>query len=456
MTIHARDRILLSVLCAGAVLLIAALWAAGALSGSMTSDTSGYFLALSSNNPWGEARHPLYGLVAGWFGSSATAPGDVAVVQAILHAVAALALYAGARLGGIGGAGAMTLGIVALFSQSGLYHLRLTTPESAAISFLLLAFAGTLAISRSVVAFWLMLPMIGVTAGTAYLLRPSFLPAMIALPALWCLLALRNGISGRLLRSVFLFCAIAAPFVVQSAVRWRAAGDFNIVSFGGFQMSAMAGFMLTPEIVGRLPNEVRPTAEAMLAARQAAETAGVLARTPLNSAGERSFVSAAVGYFDIYARSYDDFLQGVIQKLRRPGESWIEFNRRLQQFSTATFIAAPIYYAAWVAGATARLFGRMLVTNATMLLALGFLLVAAFRGIVRRTGLGSPGNDLPVVSAVAAAWLASTAPLIVLITFPATRYIDTAGILIPAIPALLAIAIVAGRRRVPISTGDDS
>ena len=44
---------------------------------------------------------------------------------------------------------------------------------------------------------------------------------------------------------------LMVPFIVQSGIRQRVVGDFNLVSFGGFQMSAMAGFMLTPEMAER-------------------------------------------------------------------------------------------------------------------------------------------------------------------------------------------------------------
>ena len=49
-------------------------------------------------------------------------------------------------------------------------------------------------------------------------------------------------------------------------------------------------------------------------------------------------------------------------------------------------------------------------------------------------------------NALALAWLAGTTPLIVLITFPATRYIDTAALLIAAPPLLLAVALAEGLR----------
>ena len=442
MTVGKFDRIAFLILCVAVVVLMIALSIIGTLSGKIATDTASYFAPLASNNPWGEWRHPLYGTVATWFGGNATSAGNVALVQAILHAAASLAIYAGARAGGIGSIGALCLGLAALFSQSGLFHLGLLLPESPAIAFLLFAFAGTLAAARSAAAFRLLFVPIGLATGIAYILRPSLLPAIVAVPALWYLLAVRSGQAGRASRAVLLVLAVALPFIVQSGLRWKSIGDFNIVSFGGFAMSGMAGFMLTPDVVDRLPEAVRPTAQAVLTARTAAEDAGRIARTPLNSAGERSFMSAALGYFDIYARSYDDFVWYEIGKLRAPQENWVSFNQRLTTFSIATITATPLRWLAWVGGATSRLVGRMIVTNAPVLMAMAVLVVAAITAFVRGTGLGPSAADLAPVSAVALAWLASTGPLIVLINFPATRYIDTAAVLIAAIPALLAATMI--------------
>jgi hypothetical protein len=439
-----NNRISFAIVCVEVSVVMILLWSVGALSGKIAPDTVGYFVAVDSDNPWGEMRHPLYGPVATWLGGTPTTPGRVALAQSILHVVAALAIYVGARVAGSGGIGALCICLAALFSQSGLFHLRVLAPESPAISFLLLAFAGVLAASRSIPAFWMLLVPVGMATATAYILRPTFLPAMIAIPALWFALALRNGQPRRAARTILLFCAVVVPFVIQSGFRWRAVGDFNIVSFGGYQMSAMAGLMLTPEVLESLPEAVRPTATAILKARNEAEMAGNVMRTPLNSVGERSFVSAAIGYFDIYARTYDDFLAGEISHLRKPEESWVEFNGRLQRFSIATIIAAPVSWIAWLGGASSRLVGRMVVTNATVLVAIGILLMAAVPAFVRRTGLGPSVVDLPVICAVALAWLASTGPLIVLVTFPATRYIDSAAILIAAVPALVGLALVEG------------
>jgi hypothetical protein len=435
------DRLCFAILCATVAVLLPILWAFGELSGAMAPDSLSYLDAFQSNNPWGEVRHPLYGLLVASLGGSAGVPGRIVLVQGILHAAAALALYAGARAGGVGSVGALCLGLAVLLSQSGLYHLRLLLPESPAITLLIFAFAGVLAAANSASAYRLLLLPIALTTGIAYLLRPSFLPAILVVPALWYVLVLRNGQARRASRAVLLLCLVAAPFVIQSTYRWRTVGDFNIVSFGGYTMAAPAGFMLSPEIVAALPEDVRPTAQAVLSAREAAEAAGRVARTPFNSAGERSFVSAALGYFDIYARSHDDLLWGEISKLRAPGESWVAFNQRLMRFALATFKAVPLRWAAWVGGATSRLVGRMIVTNVPMMAALAGLLIVAIPAFAKRSASGACAADLPVICMIALAWLTATGPLIVLVTFPATRYIDTAAVLLPAVPALLAAAI---------------
>ena len=97
-------------------------------------------------------------------------------------------------------------------------------------------------------------------------------------------------------------------------------------------------------------------------------------------------------------------------------------------------------------GATSRLVGRMIITNAAMLVALVVLFVVSVPAAMRRTQLGSTRADLMPVCVVALAWVASTAPLTVLMTFPATRYIETAALLIAAPPLLLAVALAEGLR----------
>lgn len=438
-------------LCGAAALLFALLFATGALVGQFNPDTVSYFVAAASGEPWGQVRHPAYGVVAGLFGASETEAGHVALVQTLLHVEASMVLYWGARYGGIGRAGAFALAVAALLSQSGLYHLRLVVPESIANSCLLIAFGMALAASGSRGAFRVLVVPTALFIGATYVMRPSHLPSIVAVAVLYGLFAWRNHQRRPVLRAAVLMLAAALPFLAQSAFRLRAVGDFNVVSFGGYAMSPLAGFMLTPEIVARLPEPARETAQAILTAREKAENEGLVARTPLNSSGDRSFGSAALGYFDIYARSYDDVLQHVIVPLKATNENWVAFNRRLMAFSIATVTTAPTRWAAWAGGATTRLVGRAIVTNAPMLVAGLLLAIAAVPAFLRRRPLGVASSDLGAVCIVALGWLACTAPLTVLVTFPASRYIDTAALLLPAIPLSFAIALLGRQTRQPDS-----
>lgn len=428
-----------------AVVLLALSGTSGALVGQVAPDTPGYLASAVSDNPWGEARHPLYGTLAIFFGTTADSAGHIVLLQALLHVVAALSLYGGARLAGLLPTTAALLSASALLAQSTLFHLRLLLPEAPSIDFLLLAFSGVLAASSARRLFWLLLIPIMLAGALTYLLRPASLPAIIVLPILYFIFAGRSGQRRRLLQALTLFIAVASPFLLQAGIRLRAVDDFNVVSFGGFQMSALAGLMLTPETVERLPAGVRATGQAILAARNAAEAEGQVAPTPRNSSGERSFRSAALGYFDIYARTYDELL-AVILKLRKPGESWVAFNRRLTAFSFAAVVTSPLRWVAWIGGAMTRLVGRCLITNAVTLAALFALCAAGLMATWRRTSFGPSAADFPPVVVIAVAWLAATAPLVVVITFPAWRYIDTAGVLLPAAPAVLAAAMIEALR----------
>jgi hypothetical protein len=434
-----RD-ILLIALAVETALLLAALAATGALSGVLSPDTSGYFAAATSPSPWGQQRSPIYGYLALVLGASATTTGAVASAQALLHAVSVFVLHAGARRAGIGARGAFALASAALLAQSDLYHLRLLLPEALANACLLAGLGLTLAATRSARALRILIVPIALLVGAGYLLRPTQLPAIVILPALYFVFAWRQRNEKRLLPPLALLIALALPFLVQSGIRWRAVGDFNVVSFGGYQMAGLAAFMLDPGLIARMPEDARPFAQAVLERRLQQEAAGIVPATPHNATGARSFVSTALGYFDIYARGYDNVLGTVIVPLLRPGESWVASNRKLMGFSLATVRAGPLRYLAWVGGATARLVGHAIVGNAPMLIAIALWLAALLAAFLR--GRLGASADVGAVSLLALAWFVCNGALPVLVTFPAARYIDSAAALLPAIPLTLAIAQV--------------
>ena len=427
-----------------ALAMAVVLAATGWLAGGPQPDTEAYLAPARWPDMLGAIRSPLYGFLLLPFGrppSFAT----IAFAHTALHIAACLALFAGARAAGVPAMAAFALGASALFSQGFLVWGRYAIPESPAVSLLLMAFALTLAASRSERWFALAFIPAAIAAGLAYTLRPTMLPAIAVLPPLWAVFAARRQAPRIVPRSLAFALACAMPFLAQATVRKVMVDDFNMVSFGGYQMTGLAGQIIDDSVIARLSGDTQQMAADILAARQAGEKAGDILPVPPNSSGVRSINSIALGYFDLFARNYDAVLIRIAA-LQKPDESWIAFNKRMMNLSLAILVAAPERWGAWVAGASARLAGRAIVINATFGVAV--LLAAAMfaAGPMLRAG---PAGSMPgfiEIAIVVAAWIAATAPLTVLITYPGGRYVDTVSMLLAALPLLLALGLWPKRR----------
>jgi hypothetical protein len=107
----------------------------------------------------------------------------------------------------------------------------------------------------------------------------------------------------------------------------------------------------------------------------------------------------------------------------------------MTRFALAVFCAAPDRYAAWVVGASTRLFGRSFVTNLPAALAFAVIALAwPWRLLSRGETVVHPDSraDFPVLALLAILWLAASAPLTVLIHAPANRFIETSSLLVAA------------------------
>lgn len=430
---------------AAAALLLAALGAAGGYRPWLSPDTGGYVAAAEAADPWGQARHPLFGWIVRLAGGPAFA--WLPLLHVALYLAASAYLLVALRRYGLSARAAAAVAASLLLSNLVLLWHSAVHPEllSAVLMLVALGSAVRLAAGRR---FLPGAAVLAAAAGGAYLLRPTFLPAIVLLPLLYGLLARLRAPVRAARRALALALLCALPFLLTAAWREREVGDFNIVSFGGFQMSGMAGLMLSPEIVQRLPEEQRPLAQLILDGRTAAEARGEVLATPANSRGERSFVSAALGYYDLYARTYDGLLHGVIAPLQGT-EGWVGWNRRLMRLSLATVRAAPDRYAAWIVGAAARAVGRMVATNGPLALALAALVMLYPVAVWRRRPARPPAAplDVPALLCVTAVYTAAASALMVATTFPAARYLDTAGLLLPALPVYAALSLASGLGR---------
>jgi hypothetical protein len=428
-TMSRREYQVLSALAALSVVILAA---AGGFKLEMTTDTSGYL------NPVGplleHPRPPLYGWLVAPFHAR-----DYALVPAFQIATyfaACWLLVAELRRYGLSARAGLSLGAALLFANALLTVANNIHPEFPAITCALLAVAATVHLAGPEPRWWGW-ALVCAGSGFAYVLRPSFLPLIAALPALFlCLRALHGE---RLaFRRAAIICAISAlPFAGIASLRAAAVGDPNITSFGGYVMSGMAILMLSDDVVARLPEDVKPFATGLLAARRAGEESGHFIGIPLNAANVRSYHSAALGYFDVLARTHDDMLR-LAQSTQNPGEDWVAFNRRLMRFSLLVIRAAPDRYAAWLVGATTRLFGRSVTTNLPAVLALLVVALAwPWRLLVHGQAGIAPDSrlDFPVMILCGILWLAASGVLTVLIHAPANRFIDTSCLLVA--PALI-------------------
>jgi hypothetical protein len=230
----------------------------------------------------------------------------------------------------------------------------------------------------------------------------------------------------------------AVPFVGYAGLRAATVGDFNIVSFGGFASSGMSGLMVTPDTLPKLKAGHRDLAQTILIERERLAANGTMLPIPLNSAGERSFLSAALGYFDVLARSYDNVVFDIVLHQRREDESWVSFNARLQTFTFNVIAAEPLSYIAWIVGAGTRIVGLMTVANPAFIAAFGMLALMFLLQVVSGASLTTQwrggGREIPFLLIIVSAYTLANCLAMLLLTFPARRYVETAGILLAALP----------------------
>ena len=412
----------------------ATLIAFGGTRAAIVPDTASYFRVGALPGALAQPRTPIYM----WLTGPLYFNGFVELIP-WLHLMAfvsaTLLLEWQCRLSGFSRTGVVSV-CLALMTSTALFKItNQIVPESLALSFGLSSLAATLCSARSPRSGY---PLLGIflATGVCYLLRPIYLPLMLALPALHYFVS-RNEF--KKIATLAVLIAAALPFILFSSVRYHYYRDFNVVSFGGYQASAIASFMLTPDLINRLPVKARHEASRILALRTTAENAGTTIGVPKNAEGERSFASAAIVYPDALARSYDDVLS-LNGTIREKAETWLEFNARLMKTDIAVFKSAPLSYADWVVGATARFVGHAIIINPSMLIAVSLLVLSL---LLSGSGIGPDvQGDVKLMTAIALAIVFGGGLLSVTTSFPAQRYIDSASVLLSAIPFLFFVKLM--------------
>ncbi len=430
--------------------------AGGHLAPHVMPDTASYLAVNASGFPaiLAQPRAPFYGWLVALLDFAGADHAAVPIFNIATY-LAAVWLVAGQlRAFGLSAGAVLSVAAALLLANAFLIDANWVHPELLSITCALGAIAGTVRLAGAPPrrSGW---PLVCLGAACAYVLRPSFVPLIVTLPALYLALRAVRGEAPRLARAAAIALVAAAPFGAIASLRAATVGDPNVVSFGGFAMSGLATLMLDDEVVVRLPDDVKPFAVQVLAARRSGEDSGRFIGIPRNSSDQRSFYSVALGYFDALARTYDDMLYVVITPTRAPGEPWMDFNRRLMRFSLAVVRAAPGRYAAWVAGAATRMLGRSIATNLPAALAIVVIAVAWPWRLFRsgQTGVRSLSRlDVPVMAVLAILWLIGAGLLTMLVIAPSARYIETSSVLVAPLLIYWAVLLVAPRLAKPKSS----
>jgi hypothetical protein len=432
------EYIILSGMTALSLVILAA---AGRFAPQITPDTAGYLSIVGFPALLAQPRTPLYGWLVTALDLGRGGHVLVPAFQISSYVAACWLFVAQLRGYGLSRVASLSVGAALLCANAVLMMSNCIHPELPAITCALLAFAGTVHLTGPQPRWWGWL-LVCVGAAGAYILRPSFLPLIVVLPVLFLSLQAVCGDPLGPVRAAAIFLVSACPFIGIASLRAAIVGDPNIVSFGGYVMSGMATLMLSDDVVARLPDDIKPFAAEVLAARRAGEDSGRMIGIPLNASKVRSYSSVALAYFDVLARTHDDMLT-ITEASRRPNESWVDLNRRLMRFSLAVLRAAPDRYAMWVIGASTRMVGRSVVTNLPAMLAILIVAVALpWRLFVNRQVGVTPASrlDVPIMIICAFLWLAAAGSLTVLIHAPATRFIETSSLLVA--PALIYWAVL--------------
>ena len=257
-----------------AVLLVAALWAAGRLHPLIHPDTATYEHVdwSSMSAVWSGIRTPGYPLFIDTAHLLAPDHRAVPALQVLAHILGAWVLFFGLRASGYGG-------WVALACASTFYYrddlLRFTPDvlsDSLAASLALMAVGCFLATNARDGAWYRWICLVMLTLVTC-LVRPAYLflvPLWPLLTIVFDRLLLRRDRSWwqSLRKAALLAVGLAAPLLAVCVLRWAVVGHFGFVSFGGYNIIGITGQLLDDALARELPADKRRLADDILLARQ--------------------------------------------------------------------------------------------------------------------------------------------------------------------------------------------
>lgn len=424
--------------------------ASGRLEPLISLDTASYLYPWTwSEGIWGEMRGPLFGFLLTPFGNNFTL---LPTILLGLFFVSIYYLYKNLLDFGVSEYGALALTLPLLLSNALFRYAREVHVEFPAIICMLFSLGIMLKLQDTkarTVFHWLAFAF---TCGFAYLIRPSFIPFAIFLPLTFALFGHLYTKRWQLRATAIAFVLSVAPFVIVSTIRYSAVNDFNIVSFGGFNMTGLGGELLTEEMIPKLKPENQEIAKSILQGREAKVRRGELSPLVFDyDKREFSFQRTARGYFDILANNFDEILYKIVLEEQRPDESWVHFNKRLMGLNVDIVRAAPGNYAMYTLGALRSTIGTATVTNFAFVTGFCALLIAYFYLLFfsELPQLQFASVDIPVIVLITLCTAIASGILPILIAYPIIRYVSTSSLFLPSLIFYLTIQLIYQSREPP-------
>ena len=430
------------VLCATMAMVFIFLAASGGLTPVISLDTSGHLAPWTwGSGIWGARRGPLFGYLMAPFGD------DFSLLPTLLLGLFFSTLYYLYRnlvIFGVSQRAALALTLPLLISNSLLRYEREVHVEFPAIILLLLSLSLIVRLqdvgNRKL---WCWLAYMS-ALGTSYLIRPSFLPVMFVMPALFIAMGHLKTKRWQVGPFTVLLLLSIAPFLIVSTIRYQTVDDFNTVSFGGFNMTGLTSAILTEKIIPKLRPDNRDLARDILNGRDAMVRRGEICPMVIDyDKRERSFRRTARSYFDILANNFDEVAYRVVVPLRKPGESWVKFNQRMMSFCLDVIRAAPFDYGMWVLGATRSTIGTATVLNFPFVLGFSALLIIYLYLVFfsELPAVRFPPLDIPVIVLITVLISLACGILPILVAYPIIRYVSTSALFLPSLLFYLVIQL---------------
>ena len=438
-------------LVAQGCLVLFMLWYLGKLTPVISSDTASYtnFPLHSLTAALSQIRavgYPIFLSVANLLSSEQRA---VPVLHFLVHCGAVSVFYVALRSLVQSRWIAVVVAGSMLYSSLLFRYVSVVTPDTLACSLAILNIACLFLVIQSPrkAVFWLGLM---VSLFATYQMRPAYLFLVPVTPLLGAvLLWLRPQIDKQLLRRIMagLVLVSVLPLLGFCCVRWHYVGHFGLVSFGGTQLIGITGQFLTEDLIPQLPEELQTLAQ------KAHEKKRDLIDTP-NS--ERGLDPLAYSTMESNCDPaiYYVFIPAA-QELY--GDDSKSINDRLGQLATAILRAEPKLYALWLAKAFRQGIRKIVsefVMNLFNFAIVCLLILVEGWYVFQRRSLQEDGSDHPlkqvsnryfvpitILGVVAVVFAIFKLALVVLIVPPFDRYMDAAGLFLPAV----AVAILCYR-----------